>query len=140
MTAHGPVTIELSFDEVISAAMRASLASLVELVEQVPKIVDGPIRRLHAFVELACSNIDTLVALRARGATIFAQPSDGFLDAVAALGTVDVDGSPVRIEFRHGWPVLSMVSGNAIVTEAGSKSIAPGEGTPCSALKQGASA
>lgn len=57
-----------------------------------------------------------------------ARPTKMYLKKVAAVPARYFDQCPVVVTFRHGWPILSLVSRNSNVTEAGGVSNLSGGG------------
>ena len=56
------------------------------------------------------------------------RPTKMYLKKVAAVPARYFDQCPVVVTFRHGWPILSLVSRNSNVTEAGGVSNLSGGG------------
>jgi hypothetical protein len=58
------------------------------------------------------------------------RPTKLYLSKVAAVPARYFDQGPVVVEFRHGWPILSLVGSSANVTEAGAPAKGLGRGFP----------
>lgn len=85
-------------------------------------------RRLIHVLKLR-NGVAILRIARGAGETlVFLKPTKTYLQKVAAAVAVQDDGCPVRVAFRHGWPILSFVGDDANVAEAGGATSAPGGG------------
>lgn len=80
------------FLQVDGSAMEAPLALLLEHLPQLaPEVRERVLDRLDAFAQAGCIDVETFPALRTGEVRVALQPTDAFLDLVAAVRAGNVD-------------------------------------------------
>lgn len=112
LTAHTP-SIEACFE--CLASLRRHLAD---------SLCDG----VHVGIELSEIDFNDLATFVTSDLVVSLEPTERCLDLVAAVAARNFDGGSDVVEYRHGWPILSVVGRTPTVAEAGGEAIAPGGG------------
>ncbi|MAW99547.1 MAG: hypothetical protein CMN72_07840 [Sphingomonas sp.] len=108
------------------ASVRSLAAALAALGDGAAECVAGSIDLLDESGDLIVSKaVDAPAAGAGKLEAIKFDPSDRYLELCAALAG---SGHANIVSVDHGWPILSLGSGNPSVTEAGGVSNAPGGG------------
>lgn len=111
--AQTPLTLTLEGADGAAACL-ASLSEVAEaFLEAGGGSVDLPLSLveafdLHAGRFAACRTIDNRLLL---------EPGDGCRELVTAMRALEFDGRAVKVDERHGWPILSVVQNITTVTE-----------------------
>lgn len=97
------ITVTIGIDSDALAAAVASLKAFAEIAQR-------GFRGGEPGFEFSEIDAGDLVAFRTDKLTVCPYPSDRYLGLVAAVAAREIDGCAVGIEYRHGWPILSVVT------------------------------
>lgn len=100
-------TITLTIDADSVAAGRASFAALNDLQ---PRMSVASLARLQALHDEVAGQPDGLITARTDERNVILEPSQRYLEDVAAIAAdaTHPEGALIEIEYRHGWPILSV--------------------------------
>lgn len=126
-----------SKSEMVSLHVSIRPVGLLEAIESVEslqaalrsgKLADASLKSIQSLLDLASVDLSDLATFGADKLSLHFQPSERYLRCVTAMSARDVERHVVRVEFRHGWPILSVVSRIPTVTEGAAPSSAAPEG------------
>lgn len=115
-----------SKSEMVSLHVSIRPAGLVEATESVEalqkavrsgELADASLESIKALLDLASVDLSDLATFGADKLSLHFQPTEQYLRCVAAIAARDVERHVIRVEFRHGWPILSVESRFPTVAE-----------------------
>ena len=130
-----------SKSEMVSLHVSIRPTGLVEAIESVEalqnalrsgKLADASLQGIKALLDLACVDLGDLATFGAEELSLHLQPTEKYLRCVAAIAARDADRHVVRLEFRHGWPILSVESRIPTVAEGAAPASAAPEAAKAS--------
>ena len=121
------VSLNITINPVGIAEAAQSIVDLQTAVQS-GLLSDSSVESIKALFDDAGVDIRHLATFRTDDLSIYLEPTEQYLGCVAAIAARDVERHVVCVEFRHGWPILSVSVASSTVAEGAAPASAAPEG------------